>query len=93
MQSYDKIIGDYFNLKINEEEAAIIRQMYRWYVEDGYGGSKIADMLNRQDLKTKRNCSWSQVTVCQILTNPIYTGKVINGKEEIADFLTSERES
>ena len=50
-------------------------------------------MLNRQGLKTKRNCSWSQVTVCQILTNPIYTGKVINGKEEIADFLTSERES
>ena len=88
---YDKTIGDYFNLKINEKEAAIIRQMYRWYVEDGYGGSKIADMLNRQGLKTKRNCSWSQVTVCRILTNPIYTGKVINGKEEIADFLTSER--
>lgn len=88
---YDKIIGDYFNLKINEEEAAIIRQMYRWYVEDGYGGSKIADMLNRQGLKTKRNCRWSQVTVCRILTNPIYTGKVINGKEEIVDFLTSER--
>ena len=88
---YDKTIGDYFNLKINEKEAAIIRQMYRWYVEDGYGGSKIADMLNRQGLKTKRNCDWSQVTVCRILTNPIYTGKVINGKEEIVDFLTSER--
>ena len=86
---YDKTIGDYFNLKINEEEATIIRQMYRWYVEDGYGGSKIADMLNQRGLKTKRNCNWSQVTVCRILTNPIYTGKVINGKEEIVDFLTS----
>ena len=88
---YDKIIGDYFNLKINEEEAKVIRQMYCWYVEDGYGGSKIADMLNQRGLKTKRNCNWSQVTVCRILTNPIYTGKVINGKEEIVDFLTSER--
>ena len=88
---YDKIIGDYFNLKINQEEAAIVRQMYAWYVEDGYGGSKIADMLNRRGLKTKRNCDWSQGTVCRILTNPIYTGKVINGKEEISNFLTSER--
>lgn len=26
---YDKIIGDYFNLTINEEEAAIVRQVYR----------------------------------------------------------------
>lgn len=88
---YDKIIGDYFNLDINQEEAAVVRQIYTWYVEEGYGGSRIADMLNRRGLKTKRNCSWSQAAVCRILTNPIYTGKVINGKEEIANFLTSER--
>ncbi len=88
---YDKIIGDYFNLKINEEEATIIRQMYRWYVEDGYGGGKIADLLNRQGLKTKRGCDWNQKAVCRILTNPLYTGKVVNGKQEVADFLTSRR--
>lgn len=88
---YDKIPGDYFNLTINPEEAAIVRQMYVWYVEEGYGGSRIADMLNRRGLKTKRNCNWSQAAVCRILTNPIYVGKVINGKEEVANFLTSER--
>ena len=27
---YDKTIGDYFNLAINEEEAAVIRQIYKW---------------------------------------------------------------
>ena len=27
----------------------------------------------------------------QILTNELYTGKVINGKEEVADFLTGRR--
>lgn len=88
---YDKTIGDYFNLTINQEEAAVIRQIYAWYTEEGYGGSKIADMLNRRGLKTKRHCSWNQNAVCRILTNPLYTGKVINGKQEVADFLTSTR--
>ena len=46
---YDKIIGDYFNLKINEKEAEVIQQMYRWYVEDGYGAAKISQFLNERD--------------------------------------------
>ena len=88
---YDKIIGDYFNLKINEKEAEVIRQMYRWYVEDGYGAAKISQFLNERDWRTKRNCKWSQNGVCRVLTNELYTGKIINGKQEIADFLTGRR--
>ena len=54
---YDKIAGDYFNLSINEQEAKVIRQIYDWYLNGGYGSAKIANMLNAQGLKTKRNCS------------------------------------
>lgn len=88
---YDKTIGDYFNLSINEQEASVIRQMYKWYTEEGYGGAKIANMLNDRGIKTKRGNNWSQNSVCRILANEIYTGKIINGKEEIADFLTGQR--
>ncbi|MGN1197591.1 MAG: recombinase family protein [Acetatifactor sp.] len=88
---YDKTIGDYFNLSINEEEAKVIRQMYKWYTEEGFGGAKIANMLNDRGVKTKRGNNWSQNSICRILTNEIYTGKIINGKEEIADFLTGQR--
>ena len=88
---YDKTIGDYFNLSINEEEAKVIRQMYKWYTEEGFGGAKIANMLNERGVKTKRGNNWSQNSVCRILTNEIYTGKIINGKEEVADFLTGQR--
>ena len=88
---YDKTIGDYFNLSINENEAKAIRQIFQWYTEEGYGGSKIANMLNERGTKTKRGNNWSQNSVCRILTNEIYTGKIINGKEEIADFLTGQR--
>lgn len=88
---YDKTIGDYFNLTINEEEAAVIRQIYHWYTQEGYGAAKISNMLNEQGLRTKRNCQWSQNAVGHILRNELYTGKIINGKQEVTDFLTGQR--
>lgn len=88
---YDKIIGDYFNLAINKEESKVVKQIYKWYTEEGYGAAKIANMLNEKGYKTKRNCKWSQNATCRILTNEIYTGKIINGKQEVSDFLTGQR--
>lgn len=88
---YDKTIGDYFNLEINKQEAEVIKQIYKWYLQEGYGAAKIANMLNERGLKTKRNCNWSQNAICRILTNELYTGKIINGKQEVEDFLTGKR--
>lgn len=88
---YDKTIGDYFNLAINEKEAKVVRQIYQWYTEEGYGCSAISNKLNEQGSRTKRNCKWSQNAVSRILTNELYTGKIINGKQEVADFLTGQR--
>lgn len=88
---YDKTIGYYFNLEINKEEVAVIRQIYQWYTKEGYGAAKIFNKLNERSLKTKRNCQWSQNAICRILTNELYTGKIINGKQEVEDFLTGRR--
>lgn len=88
---YDKTIGDYFNLTINQKEAQVVRQIYQWYTKEGYGAAKIANMLNKKGLTTKRNCKWSQNATCRILTNELYTGKIINGKQEVSDFLTGQR--
>lgn len=88
---YDKTIGDYFNLEINREESKVVKQIYKWYTEEGYGAAKISNMLNEKGYRTKRNCKWSQNAICRILTNEIYTGKIINGKQEISDFLTGQR--
>lgn len=88
---YDKIPGEYFEMKINEGEANTVRQIFKWYKEDGYGAAKIAIMLNEKLIRTKRNCKWSANAVVRILTNKLYTGKIINGKQEIADFLTGQR--
>lgn len=88
---YDKTIGDYYNLEINQREAGAIRQIYQWYLHDGYGAAKIAGLLNEKGYKTKRGCNFSQNAVCRILTNELYTGKIINGKQEVEDFLTGKR--
>ncbi|MCM1525043.1 MAG: recombinase family protein [Ruminococcus sp.] len=88
---YDKIPGDYFNMTVNEREAETVRLIYSMYLNEGCGASKIAAALNERNIKTKRGNKWTQNAVCRILTNPVYTGKIINGKEEVKDFLTGER--
>ncbi len=88
---YNKTNGDYFNLTINKTEAETVRQIFKWYLTDGHGASKISSMLNERGIKTKRGCKWSQNAICRILENELYTGKIINGKEEVADFLTGRR--
>lgn len=91
MFGYDKIPGNYFDMKVNEREAAVVRQIFQWYREEGYGAAKIAIMLNERRIRTKRNCAWSSNAVMRILSNELYTGKIINGKQEVADFLTGKR--
>lgn len=88
---YNKTIGDYFNLTVNEQEAAVIRRIYDLYIKEGCGAAKISNILNSEGLKTKRNCAWSQNAICRILTNELYAGKIVNGKQEVTDFLTSTR--
>ncbi len=88
---YDKIKGDYFHLNVNEKEADTVRFIFEQYTNQKNGTLKIAQELNRSGIRTKRNAEWTQNTVARILTNPIYIGKIVNGKEEIINFPESIR--
>ncbi len=88
---YDKTCGDYFNLKINEEEAPIVKEIFTKYTQELCGTTKIAMELNARGLKTKRGCAWTSKAVVRILSNELYIGKIINGKQEVKDFLTGKR--
>ncbi len=89
---YDKIIGDYFNLEINAAEAKIVREIFEMYTKEEMGAAKIGNILNGRGIKTKRGYNWTQNAIARILTNKLYIGQVINGKEEVQDFLTSKRQ-
>ena len=88
---YDKIIGDYFHLNINEDEAKIVKMIFKKYTEDGDGTLKIAQTLNAMGITTKRGYSWTQTAVARILNNSLYIGKIVNGKYEIVNFPESTR--
>lgn len=86
---YDRI--DNYTLRINEEEAKIVRQIYRMYIEEGLGCRSISLKLNAEGKKTKFQCDWNPRGVRRVLVNPIYYGHYINHKYEIADYLTGKQ--
>lgn len=88
---YDKLNGNYFSLNINQEEASVVRMIFDLYTKDLMGAASIARLLNQKEIRTKRGCKWTQTGIMRVLTNELYTGKVINGKEEVVDFLSGKR--
>lgn len=88
---YNKTIGEYFDLEVNPVEAKTVKWIFNTYVNRRHGANRIAQSLNKEGFKTKRNCKWSQQAISTILTNQLYIGKVINGKESVKDFLTGAR--
>lgn len=81
-------------LVIDEEAAAIVRDMFRWKL-DGCSLSAIVKRLNAQGIpvpsayyrqkfpckskKPPRNTGWHENVVKRILCNPVYLGHMVNG--------------
>lgn len=68
-------------LKINADEAEIVRLIYKLYV-DGDGAGTIASYLNSLGYKTKAKNSFSNSSIIAILKNPVYIGKITWKKRE-----------
>ncbi|EOU1122162.1 recombinase family protein [Clostridium perfringens] len=62
-------------LTINENEAEIVKLIFNEYSE-GKGYKAITSKLNRLGYKTKRGNNFSVASIKDILTNPVYIGKV-----------------
>lgn len=90
---YDKILGNYFTMQINETEAKVVRRIFALYTKEGYGCSAIARLLNEEGITTKQGARWQQASVGRILKNEIYIGNVINGREEMIEIYSNERKA
>lgn len=88
---YDKKPGEYFSLYINEEEAEVVRRIFRLYTEEGMGCLAIANQLNAEGRRTKRGCMWSQNAITRIIRNEIYIGLIVNGKEATKEIYNNKR--
>ena len=68
-------------LKIVQEEAEIIKIIFKMYSENN-GATSIAEHLNMLCLKTKTGNKFSPSSVLAILKNPVYIGKITWKKRE-----------
>ncbi|WP_352399923.1 recombinase family protein [Anaerotignum sp.] len=96
---YEKDIKNRHHLVILEEEAKVVRYMYDLYLS-GFSCKKIAEQLSLeriptpsqqkqsrgQDLGRKLCSQWGASTVRKILTNPVYAGHMVQGKEQKISF-------
>ena len=92
---YDRI--DKYTLVPNEVEMKWVKKIFDLYTEELWGQARISKYLYENRVVTKKkkdgqpNYNWSQVTVKKILTNKIYLGLIINGKQSKKNIYSNER--
>lgn len=78
-------------ITVNEEEAEIVRYIFKRYIE-GAGGSVIARELQNLGYKTKRgSTTWAETTVIGIIKNEKYKGDILMGKTFTLDPISKRR--
>ena len=66
-------------LEIIEEEAEVVRQIYKWYLE-GYGIRRIENLLSENKMFTRAGKPFCKSTIRHILTNEKYKGWSVRNK-------------
>lgn len=93
---YRKDASDRHRLCVDPPAAAVVQDIYRWYLE-GMGKQKIADRLNRREIPspaayregTQRSV-WTKTAVGRILKNEIYTGVLVQGKRQKVSYKSKQ---
>ena len=76
----DKKGNEKKNLAVLEDEAIIVRKIYDLYVQHGYGVHKIANVLAKDNSKTRAGKNFQHTTINHMLKNLTYTGVLRSGK-------------
>ena len=66
-------------LKINESEAKVVRMIFNFCVENGYGRCKIGNLLTSMGIYTREGKAWHEATIGHILHNVLYMGILKSG--------------
>lgn len=103
---YKKSEDNKYVLEVDEEAAAVVRQIYEWRAE-GQGYAEMYNRLNRMHIpsptyykylkgimtnysKTGKAYPWSKHVLYDILRNETYLGNVVQGKQLASFYLNQE---
>ena len=70
------------DLAIREDEAAVVREMFRLAYAYGYGAQRIANRLHELGYKNRAGKNWHPATIQSILRNIIYIGVLRCGESQ-----------
>ena len=87
MYGYSYQNGD---ITVNEEQAAVIRQIFEWYI-GGDGSGRIAKRLNDRGVPAYHGGRWSPSRVADLIKNEKLTGNAILQKGFSTDHLTKKK--
>jgi site-specific DNA recombinase len=75
------------HLVINEAEAEIVRQIYRWCVEEQWSSYAIHQRLTVQGIPPRKSSprGWAQSSVIEILRDSIYKGEAYDNRTQPGD--------
>jgi site-specific DNA recombinase len=75
-------------LEVNEETAAIVKEIFRLYLYEGWGMFKISNyLMNNGTPAPRKGKKWHQNTIKGMLNNQAYIGKLVHCKEETLNTL------
>ena len=68
------------DLAICEEEAFVVRIIFRLAADEGYGAQRIANHLNAKGVKNRSGKNWHPASIQGMLKNILYTGILRSGE-------------
>lgn len=66
-----------YTLSINQDEASIVKEIFRLYAFENATINSVAKQLNKLNLKPRIANEWTISSVKDILSNPTYIGKIV----------------
>lgn len=69
-----------FDLAICEEEAFVVRMIFRLAADEGYGAQRIANHLIAKGIKNRAGKNWHPASIQAMLKNILYTGVLRSGE-------------
>src|SRR3954465_4139493 len=68
-------------VRVEESEAAIVREMFAWYAEDSHSFCSLARLLEEREIRTSTGLvRWNLASIRCLLTNPAYAGLVYGNR-------------
>ena len=76
---FNKRKHELYDLKVNPDEAIVVKIIFDKYTQEGYGAHRITTWLNNNGYRARTGKMWHEATIRGILCNLTYTGVLRSG--------------